>query len=80
MLTPSASAAASPNLSRSWTRKAVFWKQFLKEYFGEKEPSKGINLDEVAAYGAAVQGGILSGEVGTEDVVLVNVFPLTLSI
>jgi heat shock protein 5 len=54
--------------------------QLLKEYFGGKEPSKGINPDEAVAYGAAVQGGILSGEVGTEDVVLVNVCPLTLRI
>ncbi|KAH7882172.1 heat shock protein 70 family [Phlebopus sp. FC_14] len=53
--------------------------QLLKEYFG-KEPSKGINPDEAVAYGAAVQGGILSGEQGTEDVVLVDVCPLTLGI
>ncbi|EGO02855.1 hypothetical protein SERLA73DRAFT_176280 [Serpula lacrymans var. lacrymans S7.3] len=54
--------------------------QLLKEYFGGKEPSKGINPDEAVAYGAAVQGGILTGEVGTEDVVLVDVCPLTLGI
>jgi heat shock protein 5 len=54
--------------------------QLLKEYFGGKEPSKGINPDEAVAYGAAVQGGILSGEVGTEDIVLVDVCPLTLGI
>lgn len=53
--------------------------QMLKDYFG-KEPSKGINPDEAVAYGAAVQGGILSGEQGTEDVVLVDVCPLTLGI
>ena len=53
--------------------------QLLKDYFG-KEPSKGINPDEAVAYGAAVQGGILSGEQGTEDVVLVDVCPLTLGI
>jgi heat shock protein 5 len=53
--------------------------QLLKEYFG-KEASKGINPDEAVAYGAAVQGGILSGEEGTEDVVLVDVCPLTLGI
>jgi hypothetical protein len=34
--------------------------QLLKEFFGGKEPSKGINPDEAVAYGAAVQGGILS--------------------
>jgi heat shock protein 5 len=54
--------------------------QLLKEYFGGKEPSKGINPDEAVAYGAAVQGGILSGAEGTSDVVLVDVCPLTLGI
>jgi len=53
--------------------------QLLKEFFG-KEPSKGINPDEAVAYGAAVQGGILSGAEGTADVVLVDVCPLTLGI
>jgi len=43
-----------------------------------KEPSKGINPDECFAYGAAVQGGILSGEESLGDVVLVDVNPLTL--
>ncbi|RXW18644.1 hypothetical protein EST38_g7207 [Candolleomyces aberdarensis] len=54
--------------------------QLLKEYFNGKEPSKGINPDEAVAYGAAVQGGILSGAEGTADVVLVDVCPLTLGI
>jgi heat shock protein 5 len=54
--------------------------QLLKEYFGGKEPSRGINPDEAIAYGAAVQGGILSGAEGTADVVLVDVCPLTLGI
>ncbi|KAH8977177.1 heat shock protein 70 [Lactarius hatsudake] len=54
--------------------------QLLKEFFGGKEPSKGINPDEAVAYGAAVQGGILSGEEGTEDIVLVDVAALTLGI
>ncbi|KAJ7468606.1 heat shock protein 70 family [Mycena latifolia] len=54
--------------------------QLLKEYFGGKEPSKGINPDEAVAYGAAVQGGILSGAEGTAEVVLVDVCPLTLGI
>ncbi|KDN46749.1 hypothetical protein RSAG8_04129, partial [Rhizoctonia solani AG-8 WAC10335] len=53
--------------------------QLIKEYFG-KEPSKGINPDEAVAYGAAIQGGILSGEAGVEDVVLIDVCPLTLGI
>ncbi|CED85068.1 heat shock protein 70 [Phaffia rhodozyma] len=52
----------------------------LTEYFGGKAPSQGINPDEAVAYGAAVQGGILSGEAGTEDVVLIDVNPLTLGI
>ncbi|KAE9391910.1 HSP70-domain-containing protein [Gymnopus androsaceus JB14] len=54
--------------------------QLLKEYFGGKKPSKGINPNEAVAYGAAVQGGILSGADGTADVVLVGVCPLTLGI
>ncbi|KAI0057092.1 heat shock protein 70 [Artomyces pyxidatus] len=54
--------------------------QLLKEFFGGKEPSKGINPDEAVAYGAAVQAGILSGEEGTEEIVLVDVCPLTLGI
>ncbi|KAH7333734.1 heat shock protein 70 [Rhizoctonia solani] len=53
--------------------------QLIKEYFG-KEPSKGINPDEAVAYGAAIQGGILSGEEGVDDVVLIDVCPLTLGI
>ncbi|KAH9834447.1 heat shock protein 70 [Rhodofomes roseus] len=53
--------------------------QLLKEYFG-KEPSKGINPDEAVAYGAAVQGGILSGDESLGDIVLVDVCPLTLGI
>ncbi|TFK19373.1 heat shock protein 70 [Coprinopsis marcescibilis] len=54
--------------------------QLLKEFFNGKEPSKGINPDEAVAYGAAVQGGILSGAEGTSGVVLVDVCPLTLGI
>lgn len=52
----------------------------IEEYFGGKKASKGINPDEAVAYGAAVQGGVLSGEAGTEDVVLMDVNPLTLGI
>lgn len=54
--------------------------QLLKEFFGGRDPSKGINPDEAVVYGAAVQGGILSGEEGIEDVILVDVAALTLSI
>lgn len=52
----------------------------LEEYFGGKQASKGINPDEAVAYGAAVQGGVLSGEEGTDDIVLMDVNPLTLGI
>ena len=38
----------------------------IREYFNGKEPNKGVNPDEAVAYGAAVQGGILSGEGGDE--------------
>jgi len=56
--------------------------QLLKDFFNGKEPNKGINPDEAVAYGAAVQGGILSGEGGDEvkDVLLLDVTPLTLGI
>ena len=49
----------------------------IKEIFGI-EPSKGVNQDEVVAEGAAIQGGVLKGEV--KDVLLLDVTPLTLSI
>lgn len=51
--------------------------QKVKDYFG-KEPHKGINPDEVVALGAAIQGGVLGGEV--KDILLLDVTPLTLSI
>ncbi|PHH81532.1 hypothetical protein CDD82_549 [Ophiocordyceps australis] len=51
----------------------------LEEYFG-KQASKGINPDEAVAFGAAVQAGVLSGEEGTEEIVLMDVNPLTLGI
>jgi len=54
--------------------------ELLREYFNGKEPSKGINPDEAVAYGAAVQGGILSGEEGSKGVLLIDVCPLTLGI
>jgi endoplasmic reticulum chaperone BiP len=54
--------------------------QLLKEFFNGKEPSKGINPDEAVAYGAAVQGGILSGQQGTEEIVLVDVCALSVGI
>jgi len=56
--------------------------QLLKDFFNGKEPNKGINPDEAVAYGAAVQGGILSGDGGdeTKDLLLLDVTPLTLGI
>merc|ERR1712226_293823 len=54
--------------------------QLVKEMFNGKEPSRGINPDEAVAYGAAVQGGVLSGEEDTGDLVLLDVNPLTLGI
>merc|ERR1712167_246305 len=53
--------------------------QLIQEYFNGKEPNRGINPDEAVAYGAAVQGGILSGE-GGQDLLLLDVTPLTLGI
>jgi len=53
--------------------------QLISEFFGGKELSKGVNPDEAVAYGAAVQGGILSGEGGdaTGDLLLLDVTPLS---
>ena len=51
----------------------------VKNYFG-KEPSKGVNPDEVVAVGAAIQGAILTKEGGVGDIVLLDVTPLTLGI
>jgi len=49
----------------------------VEDYFGKK-PSKGVNPDEVVAVGAAIQGGVLSGDV--KDVLLLDVTPLSLGI
>jgi L1 cell adhesion molecule like protein len=56
--------------------------QLLSEYFNGKEPTKGINPDEAVAYGAAVQGAVLSGAAAdaTKDMVIIDVTPLTLGI
>ena len=51
----------------------------VNNYFG-KEPSKGVNPDEVVAVGASIQGAILNKESGVGDIVLLDVTPLTLGI
>ncbi|KAG5387387.1 hypothetical protein IGI04_038857 [Brassica rapa subsp. trilocularis] len=56
--------------------------EMLKDFFDGKEPNKGTNPDEAVAYGAAVQGGVLSGEGGeeTQNILLLDVAPLSLGI
>lgn len=54
--------------------------ELLEDFFKGKKVSKSINPDEAVAYGAAVQAGVLSGEEGVEDIVLIDVNPLTLGI
>jgi len=49
----------------------------IKEYFNNKEPNRGVNPDEAVAYGAAVQGGVIGGEVGTESLLLLDVAALS---
>ena len=51
----------------------------VKKYLG-KEPFKGVNPDEVVSVGACIQGGVLSGEAGTSDLLLLDVTPLSLGI
>jgi heat shock protein 5 len=51
--------------------------QLVSEFFGGKELSKGINPDEAVAYGAAVKGGILSGEAEADEMIVLDVTPLS---
>jgi len=51
----------------------------LEEYFGKKA-RKDVNPDEAVAFGAAVQGGVLAGDAATEEIILMDVNPLTLGI
>jgi len=53
--------------------------QEIVKLFG-KEPHKGVNPDEVVAIGAAIQGGILSGDEGVKDILLLDITPLSLGI
>jgi molecular chaperone DnaK len=53
--------------------------EIVKQLFG-RDPHKGVNPDEVVAMGAAIQGGILSGDEGVKDILLLDVTPLSLGI
>jgi len=56
--------------------------QLLQDYFNGKELNRGVNPDEAVAYGAAVQGGVLSGEAAknSQDLLLLDVTPLSMGI
>jgi molecular chaperone DnaK len=53
--------------------------EIVKRFFG-KEPHKGVNPDEVVAVGAAIQAGVLTGEEGVKDILLLDITPLSLGI
>ncbi len=86
LLEPCKSALKDANMSPSQIDEVVLVggstripkvQQLVKEFFG-KEPNKSVNPDEVVALGAAIQGGVLAGEV--TDVLLLDVTPLSLGI
>ncbi|PIE02932.1 MAG: molecular chaperone DnaK [Acidobacteria bacterium] len=86
LFTPCEKALKDSNLKKSEIKEVVLVggstripkvQQMVKEFFGI-EPNKGVNPDEVVAIGAAVQGGVLSGDV--KDVLLLDVTPLSLGI
>jgi len=54
--------------------------ELLEDFFNGRKASKGVNPDEAVAYGAAVQGGVLSNEEETSEILLLDVCPLTLGI
>jgi len=49
----------------------------LKAHFNGKEPNRGVNPDEAVAYGAAVQAGVIAGDQGTEQLLLLDITPLS---
>lgn len=53
--------------------------EVVKNFFG-KDPNRSVNPDEVVAVGAAVQAGVIAGDVGGKDILLVDVTPLTLGV
>ena len=87
-LTPCQKAMADAKLSNSDIDEVILVggssripavQELVKNFFG-KEPSKGVNPDEVVAVGASIQGAILNKEGGVGDIVLLDVTPLTLGI
>jgi heat shock protein 5 len=57
------------------------YQELIKDFFNGKEPNRGINPDEAVAFGAAVQGGVLSGDTDSENSILViDVTPLSMGI
>ncbi|MBR3496217.1 MAG: molecular chaperone DnaK, partial [Prevotella sp.] len=87
-LTPCQKAMADAKLSNSDIDEVILVggssripavQELVKNFFG-KEPSKGVNPDEVVAVGACIQGAILNKEGGVGDIVLLDVTPLTLGI